>query len=161
MGVGVAATFQSVERCGPDLLEVVEAEAELPGKQLSRNVEADFEASACGDFKSTIKSVTLNRKSYKKAEKRCKKCPLCKEFHAYRKVTKKGELMWPSQRLDSCPTYGKMSQVEQNYTITRLNICQKCLSWNHDTVNCDVVIGNKNIKKNSKKILASKGGSVS
>ena len=82
------------------------------------------------DSEISQKSQDQGKKSYRKAQKRCKKCPLCKKYHNYRKVTRRGQIFWPSQRLTSCPVFMDSSSDDQKSTIANFNICEMCLSWN-------------------------------
>ena len=61
---------------------------------------------------------------------------MCKRKHTYKKTEGSGHTDWPSQRLSTCPQFGKLTAVDHGKKIQELNACPRCTSWLHQAENC-------------------------
>ena len=75
------------------------------------------------------------------------KCPLCKEFHSYKR--KRDNKSWPSDRFSSCEKFREMNENERADVLEKNTACSRCLSWIHakDSKDCKAPKGNCGLEK--------------
>ena len=64
-------------------------------------------------------------------------CPVCKQTpHSYSRQFPFGKAEWPSNRLDSCPTFMAKSIKERGELLEKVKGCYKCTSAKHQGDSC-------------------------
>ena len=72
-------------------------------------------------------------------EARDSHCPVCKDRHQYcRQLSWHGEMDWPSDRLDVCPSFENLTPQQRAKVIEENKGGKVCLSWRHERSRCNL-----------------------
>ena len=64
-------------------------------------------------------------------------CPICKEKHSYKRKVKFGEVLeWPSERLENCTEFVKMTPQERGKRLQDEGGCCICTNTRHPANQC-------------------------
>ena len=74
---------------------------------------------------------------FQKAKSAAGKCPVCKDFHSFKKnLGKDAGKLWPSDRFVSCKKFRDMNVHQRALAIQTAQGCPRCTSWRHTRTDC-------------------------
>ena len=74
---------------------------------------------------------------FQKAKDAAGKCPICKNFHTFKKsLGKDAGKVWPSDRFITCKKFRDMNVVQRAQSIQDAQGCPRCTSWGHKRDDC-------------------------